>query len=139
MKKNGFTLVELLGVIVILAIILVFAVPKILSVIDSSRQNIYKSDVNTIVEEINYIYENTMSLNEPEYKLYDFDSLTQKQEEALTFKGDKPSSGIIRINETEGQFESIVVTNLISSDGKWCANKSANSKDITVSKASDCN
>ena len=32
-KRNGFTLVELLAVIVILAIILVIAVPKILNVI----------------------------------------------------------------------------------------------------------
>lgn len=38
MKKNkGFTLVELLAVIVILAIILVIAVPQIMSTIDSAR------------------------------------------------------------------------------------------------------
>jgi type IV pilus assembly protein PilA len=35
--KKGFTLVELLAVIVILAIILVIAVPKILNVIESTR------------------------------------------------------------------------------------------------------
>ena len=38
MKKNGFTLVELLAVIVILAIILVIAVPKITDTIDNARR-----------------------------------------------------------------------------------------------------
>ena len=35
-KKNGFTLVELLAVIVILAVILVIAVPQIINVINES-------------------------------------------------------------------------------------------------------
>ena len=37
-KRNGFTLVELLAVIVILAIILVIAVPQILSTIDDATE-----------------------------------------------------------------------------------------------------
>ena len=37
-KKKGFTLVELLAVIVILAIILVIAVPKVMSVIEDSKK-----------------------------------------------------------------------------------------------------
>ena len=36
-NKKGFTLVELLAVIVILAVILVIAIPRILDVIDSSK------------------------------------------------------------------------------------------------------
>ena len=39
MKKNGFTLVELLAVIVILAVILVIAVPQINNVIKETRKN----------------------------------------------------------------------------------------------------
>ena len=35
-KKNGFTLVELLAVLVILAVILVIAVPQIMNVITES-------------------------------------------------------------------------------------------------------
>ena len=38
MNKKGFTLVELLAVIVVLAIILVIAVPRILDVIESARK-----------------------------------------------------------------------------------------------------
>ena len=48
MKKNGFTLVELLAVIVILAIILVIAVPKISDTIDNAKKGSMASSVKMI-------------------------------------------------------------------------------------------
>ena len=48
-NKKGFTLVELLAVIVILAIILVIAVPKILSVIDDTRTESLESSAKMII------------------------------------------------------------------------------------------
>jgi type IV pilus assembly protein PilA len=48
-NKKGFTLVELLAVIVILAIILVIAVPKILTVIDDTRTESLKSSAKMII------------------------------------------------------------------------------------------
>ena len=47
-KKNGFTLVELLAVIVILAIILVIAVPKVMSVIEDSKKATLESTAKMI-------------------------------------------------------------------------------------------
>ena len=47
-KKNGFTLVELLAVIVILAIILVIAVPKISDTIKNSKKASFESSAKTI-------------------------------------------------------------------------------------------
>lgn len=44
-KKNGFTLVELLAVIVILAIILVIAVPQVLGSIETAREGSIISSV----------------------------------------------------------------------------------------------
>jgi len=49
-NKKGFTLVELLAVIVILAIILVIAVPKILTVIDDTRKESMKSSALMIID-----------------------------------------------------------------------------------------
>lgn len=43
MKQKGFTLVELLAVIVILAIIAVIAIPKILNIVEDSKKNAAKS------------------------------------------------------------------------------------------------
>ena len=49
-NKKGFTLVELLAVIVILAIILVIAVPKILTVIDDTRKESLKSSALMVID-----------------------------------------------------------------------------------------
>ena len=48
MKKNAFTLVELLAVIVILAVILVIAVPQVLDVVESSKKGSIESTVKLI-------------------------------------------------------------------------------------------
>jgi type IV pilus assembly protein PilA len=56
MKKNkkGFTLVELLAVIVILAIILAIAVPSISSMIANSKKNSFEANVKMIITSISY-------------------------------------------------------------------------------------
>ena len=48
-KKNAFTLIELLAVIVILAVILVIAVPRILDVIETSKKDSIKSSARMII------------------------------------------------------------------------------------------
>ena len=48
-KKNAFTLIELLAVIVILAVILVIAVPRILNVIEESKKDSIKSSARMII------------------------------------------------------------------------------------------
>ena len=48
-KKNAFTLIELLAVIVILAVILVIAIPRILNVIEESKKDSIKSSAKMII------------------------------------------------------------------------------------------
>ena len=68
-KKNGFTLVELLAVIVILAIILVIAVPKITDTIKNSKIASFESSAKTIAAQAekkkmeNEILDNTNPIN----------------------------------------------------------------------------
>ena len=50
-KRNGFTLVELLAVIVILAIILVIAVPQIMGTIESATQASMESSAKMIASQ----------------------------------------------------------------------------------------
>ena len=55
-KRKGFTLVELLAVIVILAIVLIIAVPGVLSSINKTKNNAYESQLKIIKEAAkNYI------------------------------------------------------------------------------------
>ena len=49
-KKNAFTLIELLAVIVILAVILVIAIPRILDVIDVSKKDSFKNSAQLIAD-----------------------------------------------------------------------------------------
>jgi type IV pilus assembly protein PilA len=53
-NKKGFTLVELLAVIVILAIILAIAIPSITGLIDSQRKSAFESNVKMIIKGIEY-------------------------------------------------------------------------------------
>jgi type IV pilus assembly protein PilA len=53
-KKKGFTLVELLAVIVVLAIILAIAVPGIANIINNSTRRAFNLDAQMILKAIEY-------------------------------------------------------------------------------------
>ena len=146
-NKKGFTLIELLAVIVLLAIITVIAVPKILDVIEKSERNAYENSVNLMVHQAQIQYETNEVIGKentiiPEEGIvYEFGINDKKEtyqiniEEVgeLKFKGDKPSSGTITLTKDKR----VIVQNLVSKNGKWCAKKDANSKNVTVGKTKE--
>lgn len=59
MKKRGFTLIELLGILAIIGLILVIAVPSLTSSIEKSRENKYKNLIKSIIlSATNYVETN---------------------------------------------------------------------------------
>jgi prepilin-type N-terminal cleavage/methylation domain-containing protein len=54
MNKRGFTLVELLGVIVILSIIMLIAIPNVTSVFEKSKRQKYLVDADTFITQVDY-------------------------------------------------------------------------------------
>jgi len=54
MNKRGFTLVELLGVIVILSIIMLIAIPNVTSVLERSKKDTYIADAKKMVSLVQY-------------------------------------------------------------------------------------
>ncbi len=52
MNKKGFTLVEMLAIVVILAVIALITTPLILGIIDNSRKSAFASSVNSMKEAI---------------------------------------------------------------------------------------
>ena len=54
MNRKGFTLVELLGVIVILSIIMLIAIPNITSTLDRSKKDNYIADCKKLVSIVEY-------------------------------------------------------------------------------------
>ncbi len=69
MKIKGFTLVELLAVIVIVAIILVIAIPRVLKAIEKVKDSAYESQIELILDTVdNYIvlYNRELTITENE-------------------------------------------------------------------------
>lgn len=55
-KKNGFTLVELLAVIVVLAIIMIIAIPSVLDTMNQARKQSFALYVNKVVTAVQQQY-----------------------------------------------------------------------------------
>jgi prepilin-type N-terminal cleavage/methylation domain-containing protein len=54
MRKNGFTLVELLAVIVVFGIILVIAIPSIINIISDATMDALESDAKMVLKQLEY-------------------------------------------------------------------------------------
>ena len=110
MFKKGFTLVELLAVIVILAVIALIATPIVKKSIDNSKNQALKETINSIERAAyNYGYQNDIGYS-TEYKKLTLDELIDKG----FLKGDiinpvtnEKMNGCVlyRWNETNNQYE----------------------------------
>ena len=67
-NKKGFTLVELLAVIVILGVLLMIAVPAIQNVIKKSKKNAFESQAKLIIENVETML--SASTNKPAETCY---------------------------------------------------------------------
>lgn len=130
MKRKGFTLVELLAVIVILAIIALIAVPTILGLIDKTKKGAFKASVLGVIEAGEfYIATNNVEYNENEELVFTCNGTDCSNEQGkLAFKGEVPTSGSVIVKK-DGTIEVVLLTNK-----NYCA--SGNKKNIEIQK--DC-
>ena len=121
MKKKGFTLVELLAVIVVLAVVAIITVPVVLNVIDKVKKESYKDSVYGIMESGKiYLASHMDSISEKEEITFTCDgSKCSGNKGELTFKGSVPKSGSIYVRGT-GE---VLVESLYN--GKYYANGSS--------------
>ena len=93
MKKKGFTLVELLAVIVILAIIALIATPIILNVIETAKKGAIESSAIGYLDAVEkYIVEKEVKGTTTEAGIYSVADLEVK------IKGTSPTSGSVQID-----------------------------------------
>ena len=134
MRKKGFTLVEELGAVVILALLAVILIPVVSIVIKNVDKQTFKDSIIGILESAdNYISaKKTIKYDGPiEYPVIfmcDGTSCSNEALEKLEFSGKVPISGkvVIIVENSSASF----VTN-----GKWCA--SGIKTDLEI--ASNCN
>ena len=69
MNKKGFTLVEVLAVIILLSAIISITVPIVTNVINTSRDSVYKSQINKILS-ATYDYSLKNSSILPKYNVF---------------------------------------------------------------------
>jgi prepilin-type N-terminal cleavage/methylation domain-containing protein len=139
MKKNkGFTLVELLAVIVILAVIALISTPVVLSMIESSRQGAAESSALSYVDATEKaILTQLMTNSSTDYTgTYTVNALVlTKDSTTITtdLKGDRPTSGTVVVSKTtvtkaQLKFGSYYVTytyDTATGTTKYCSNTSA--------------
>ena len=128
-NKKGFTLVEILGVLVILVIILAISVPKILDIINSSGKKAFTSDVKELIGTSTLEYNEKLEGNTQDiwYYFSEGEQINYIEDGKLHFKGEKPSSGYILVTK-DGEIE----LELVSNDKKWCASKELNQKNPVI-------
>ena len=102
MKKKGFTLIELLAVIVILGIITVIAVPKILDIINKSKESAASSSIKLVKDAIKTQIASS-DLTGPVFTketdgcyIFNFDDQTSGNVKALEIKSKDKISGSIK-------------------------------------------
>ena len=117
MKKKGFTLIELLAVIVILGIITVIAVPKVLDIINKSRESASNSSIKLVKDAIKTQIA-ASDLTGPVFTketdgcyLFNFDDQTSGNAKSLEIKNKDKVSG--KISYCNGEFQGNIYFNKV--------------------------
>ena len=110
-KRNAFTLIELLAVIVILAVILVIAIPRILDVIETSKKDSFKNSAQLIADSAEKKKASNKLLDkDEEITCKDVAKINDEDYASCIITFD--SDGIAKVSITgKGKFDGLKITN----------------------------
>ncbi len=131
MKKRGFTLIEFLAVVILLAAIIMILIPTILDIAQKWRKSTFKDSIYGIVESTKILYtESMLEGGLTENKKMSFENGKPSE---LSYKGEIPKGGEIELNP-KGEIR------LALHNKEWCAIKSFAENKITLVsyKKGDC-
>lgn len=121
--KNGFTLVELLAVIVILGVLGTLIIPKVVTSLEESEKSSNLTSAKNLVKAAEYKVSNNNVEGKNENVIIDFS--THENVDYLDYSGQKPKDGQLII-KSNGKIAMAVKF------GDYCYLKSYNSNDITT-------
>ena len=145
-KRNAFTLIELLAVIVILAVILVISIPRILDVIETSKKDSFKTSAQIIADSAEKKYvENKLNNIDEVITCESVTKLSKEDYEYCFVKIDNEGNAKVTI-EGKGKFKDLAICNgtktsvelndTCSTDAKYFAYEVI--PDVTVSDENKC-
>ena len=137
-KKNGFTLVELLAVIVILAVILVIAMPKISEVIKKTRLSSLETTAKLIASQAEKKYtENQVLDSSSAIKCSDVAKLNDTDYGTCKIKfDDKGNASVILNGKKDGKFDNLTCSgtkgNIICGEGETSIYRKCTTTDTLI-------
>ena len=126
MKKNAFTLIELLAVILILGIIALIAIPTVTNIIKESKRGAFKASVQNIIGAVETECQLEQMRGEELTTSYTFTNGSIDND--LNIKGDLPQSGTITV-------DSSCNVEVDVTDGTFTATKPLDSDVIEIGEA----
>ncbi len=135
MKKKGFTIVELLTVVVILGIILAIVIPKVFNLTGISRRGSFTTNVTEAMNVAKMHYQETFTGNVGSNITYNFNEggVISVSGNALSLtEGDLNLTGYVKVND-KGELK------ISLSDNTYCAVKNFKDGGINVYEAGNSN
>ena len=124
-NKKAFTLVELLGVIILLGVIAIIIAPNILKTQKKSEKELFEDSVNALIRGAQMYYANNNFIN------YPASGIAANSKELDVKNNEDMTSGSIKLVNNEYFYASNV------SNGKYCANGVRNDLSIDEGKCPD--
>lgn len=127
--KKGFTLVELLAVIVILAVIATITVPIVINVIQNSKESAFVDTAHGLVVAAGTYQAEKQALKEDTTLSINYKTSSESEKSVLKTSGTLPDAGELKIDD-RGK----VTLALWSDDARVCVVKEADAKEIIINE-----
>jgi len=122
-KELGFTLVEMMAVIILLGVVSLIAIPQINKIIKNTRMSVFEDSAYGVIRSGEIYYKNREILGE---QLIDT-TFVFPEASGLEINGDVPKSGKMVVT-SDGSIK------LAISNGKYCARKDYNDSRVSVNE-----
>ncbi|MEG0618410.1 MAG: leucine-rich repeat protein [Bacilli bacterium] len=120
MKRKGFTLVELLGVIILLGVLAVVIAPNIIKIQEKSEKDVFKESVNSLLRSAQMYYANNNFIN------YPADGIPANSTDLEVNNNKNFTSGTVKLMSKEYFYAENI------SNGKFCATGVRNDLSVSI-------